>query len=142
MRALEQAVQDAVAALVVSAAERAIETIMERWQQVPGASAVAERHALDRIPADFALRARTAVSDWQAWITELLSSDGVAKRSVARFFTYDVEAFGLVLIVGLLGFGDLRPRRSRASAAERRTQPVAAGLVRCGAAAPHRKPSA
>ncbi|KUP96667.1 GTPase [Thermobifida cellulosilytica] len=105
VRALEQAIQDAVEALVVSAAERAIETAMQHWRKIPGASAIAERHSLDRIPADFPYRARTAVADWQAHITELISSDGVVKRSVSRFFTYDVEAFGLVLIVGLLGFG-------------------------------------
>ncbi len=105
VRALEQAIRDAVEALVVAAAEHAIETAMERWRQIPGALALAERHAIDRLPADFAYRVRTAVADWQTRITELISSDGVAKRSVSRFFTYDVEAFGLVLTVGLLGFG-------------------------------------
>ncbi|MEY9210760.1 energy-coupling factor transporter ATP-binding protein EcfA2 [Thermobifida halotolerans] len=105
VRALEQAIRDAVEALVVSAAERAIETTMKQWRQIPGARAIAERHSVDEVPADFAYRVRTAVADWQTRITELISSDGVAKRSVSRFFTYDVEAFGLVLIVGLLGFG-------------------------------------
>lgn len=105
VHALEQAIRDAVEALVVAAAEHAIETAMQHWRQIPGALALAEHHTIDRLPADFAYRVRTAVADWQARITELISSDGVAKRSVSRFFTYDVEAFGLVLTVGLLGFG-------------------------------------
>ncbi|TDQ48771.1 GTPase [Actinorugispora endophytica] len=103
--ALEQAIRDSIEALVVSAAERAVETAMERWKEIPGATAIAERHRLDALPEDFPHRARTAVADWQRHIIGLISSDGVAKRSVSRFFTYDVEAFGLVMIVGLLGFG-------------------------------------
>lgn len=105
VRALRQAVSDAVEALVVSAAERAVETTMEHWQQIPGAPAIAERHGIDELPDDFTHRAHAVVADWQGRITELVATDGVAKRSVSRFFTYDVEAFGLVLVIGLLGFG-------------------------------------
>ncbi|GAA3746647.1 energy-coupling factor transporter ATP-binding protein EcfA2 [Spinactinospora alkalitolerans] len=105
VHALDQAVRDGVEALVVSSAERAAEEVVERWGAVPGAEALAERHELAGVPEDLPRRARTAIAAWRRTVVDLIASDGVAKRSVARFVTYDEEAFALVLIIGLLGFG-------------------------------------
>ncbi|GLU47916.1 ABC transporter [Nocardiopsis ansamitocini] len=115
VHALEQAIRDAVEALVVSSAERAIEETMERWSAVPGSQDIAQQHRLAELPEDFARRARAAIAEWQRRVMELIASDGVAKRSVARFVTYDEEAFALVLIVGLLGFGIFESERGSAS---------------------------
>ncbi|GAA3724910.1 dynamin family protein [Salinactinospora qingdaonensis] len=113
VQALEQAVCDAVAALIVSGVESAVEDALHRWSAVPGGAMLAERHGISGASEDIARRARATVAEWQQEVTRLIASDGVAKRSVARFVTYDGEAFGLVLILGLLGFptsGSAAPR--------------------------------
>ncbi|MFC7328782.1 GTPase [Marinactinospora rubrisoli] len=102
---LEKAIRDALEALIVSTAERAVEDIVEQWDEIPGARELADTHGLTTLPEELPRQARAAVTEWQRRVVRLIASDGVTKRSVARFVTYDEEAFGLVLIVGLLGFG-------------------------------------
>lgn len=103
VRALDEAVRDSLETLVLSGVERGVESVLERWADTPGASDLARRHGLTRLPEDLPRRVRATVGEWQRRVVELVASDGVAKRTVARFVTYDAEAFSLVLIVGLLG---------------------------------------
>jgi GTPase SAR1 family protein len=103
VRALDQALRDGLEAMLVSAAERAVAQLTKSWSEVEGGAELAAEHGLDRVPDDFARRARTTVGEWQRYVVSLVASDGVAKRTVAKFLDYDEEAFGLVLVVGVLG---------------------------------------
>ncbi|MGI5120923.1 GTPase [Marinactinospora thermotolerans] len=119
VQALEQAIHDGLETLVVTAAQRAGEEIMDRWAQVPGTQELVERHGLGATPVGLDRRTREAVAAWQRRVVGLIASEGVTKRSVARFVTYDEEAFALVLIVGLLGFDASEDRAGGGAAPQR-----------------------
>ncbi|QVQ55136.1 50S ribosome-binding GTPase [Spiractinospora alimapuensis] len=106
VRALDKALRDGMETMLVSSAQRAAEALTRRWAETEGGKELAVANGLDQVPDDFARRARAAVGEWQRYVVSLVASDGVTKRSVAKFLAYDEEAFGLVLIVGLLGYGN------------------------------------
>ncbi|WP_433174611.1 AAA family ATPase [Actinoallomurus sp. CA-150999] len=107
VRALKAALRSALESLIMAGAERAAEEVVKRWQDRPaGAMLLAGREeALDRASAELPRRVTRAVSAWQDHIAELIRTEGVTKRSVAKFVSYDDEALALVLMVGLFGFG-------------------------------------
>ncbi|MFW5416931.1 dynamin family protein [Nocardiopsis sp. CNT-189] len=103
IEALRGAVLDALEALVASAAERAADRVGEEWDRVPGGGVLAQAYQ-DEPPEAFSRRTREALSGWQDRVAEMLTADGATKRSVAKFVTFDKEAFTLILIVELLGY--------------------------------------
>ncbi|WP_017592412.1 GTPase [Nocardiopsis potens] len=103
IEALRGAVLDALEALVDSAAERAADRVGEEWDRVPGGGVLARAYQ-DEPPEAFSRRIREALSGWQDRVAEMLTADGATKRSVAKFVTFDKEAFTLILIVELLGY--------------------------------------
>lgn len=107
VRALKTALRSGLESLVTAAAERAAEDVVGRWRSRPaGADLLAGRtDQLGRASAELSRRATRAVSAWQDHIAELIRTEGVTKRSVAKFVSYDDEALALVLMVGLFGFG-------------------------------------
>jgi hypothetical protein len=107
VRALKAALRSALESLIMAGAERAAEEVVRRWQGRPaGAMLLAGREeALDRASTELPRRVTRAVSAWQDHIAELIRTEGVTKRSVAKFVSYDDEALALVLMVGLFGFG-------------------------------------
>ncbi len=110
VEALQEAVRGALEALVVAAAQRASDRVAESWAQVPGGARLAE--ACEGEGADgFPARVRTAVAEWQDTVASMITADGATKRSVAKFVTFDKEAFTLVLIVELLGYPRLDEAR-------------------------------
>jgi energy-coupling factor transporter ATP-binding protein EcfA2 len=107
VRALKVALRGGLESLVVAAAERAAEDVVARWRSRPAGADLLEGRAdeLGRASAELSRRATRAVSAWQEHIIELIRTEGVTKRSVAKFVNYDDEALSLVMMVGLLGFG-------------------------------------
>ncbi|MDS1271080.1 GTPase [Lipingzhangella sp. LS1_29] len=105
VRGVAEAVADSLTALLVSGAERAMDQVLAEWSKVEGGAELAAQHGLTGITEDFPERARASIAEWQQGIVDLVSGDGVAKRTAARLVTYDREAFAQVLTVGLLGFG-------------------------------------
>ncbi|MGW5878779.1 dynamin family protein [Nocardiopsis terrae] len=102
--ALERAVRDALEALVVSAEERASEQIEQRWREVPGGAALADR-ALDQPGSGtLAKQLRQEITEWQREVAEMTAANGATKRSVARFVTFDHDIVALVMIIDLLGY--------------------------------------
>jgi energy-coupling factor transporter ATP-binding protein EcfA2 len=61
--------------------------------------------ALARSSPDLATRSARAVSAWQDYVLDLVRTENVTKRSVARVASFDAESLALVLMVGLLGYG-------------------------------------
>ncbi|MGE5134095.1 MAG: GTPase [Gemmatimonadota bacterium] len=77
--------------------------------EAAAAAAAAPQQAaaqLGRASADLAPRAARAVSAWQDMIMRLVRAENVAKRSIARFVSFDDESLSTLLIVGLLGQDD------------------------------------
>ncbi len=54
---------------------------------------------------DIDRRTARMVASWQDHVTELVRTEGVTKRSVARLVSFDVESLALIFTVGLLGYG-------------------------------------
>jgi len=107
VRTLKVALRSGLESLVVAAAERAAEDVVGRWQsRKAGADLLEGRVAtLGRASSELSRRVTRAVSTWQDHIIELIRTEGVTKRSVAKFVSYDEEALSLVMMVGLFGFG-------------------------------------
>ncbi|MGH3380469.1 MAG: dynamin family protein [Actinoallomurus sp.] len=107
VRTLKVALRSGLESLVVAAAERAAEDVVGRWQsRKAGADLLEGRVAtLGRASSELSRRVTRAVSSWQDHIIELIRTEGVTKRSVAKFVSYDEEALSLVMMVGLFGFG-------------------------------------
>ncbi len=110
IEALQEAVRGGLEALVVAAAQRAADRVVESWEQVPGGARLAEAYAGDGADG-FPARVRTAVAEWQDTVASMITADGATKRSVAKLVTFDKEAFTLVLIIELLGFPRLDDAR-------------------------------
>jgi energy-coupling factor transporter ATP-binding protein EcfA2 len=107
VRALKVALRSGLESLVVAAAERAAEDVVGQWQSRQAGVDLLEGRAdtLGRASAELSRRTTRAVSAWQDHIIELIRTEGVTKRSVAKFVSYDDEALSLVMMVGLFGFG-------------------------------------
>jgi energy-coupling factor transporter ATP-binding protein EcfA2 len=105
-RALKAAVRAGLESLVSTIATRAAEDAVSRWQGDPaGAKLLVEAAELGVASPELDRHATRAISAWQEYIADLVRTEGVTKRSVAKFISFDEEALSLVLMVGLLGFG-------------------------------------
>ncbi|PRX96248.1 GTPase [Allonocardiopsis opalescens] len=120
VQALDQAIRDGLEALLVAGAERAAEGVLERWRATPGGAALAATPELERSHEGLRRRARNAVSAWQSKVLELVTAEGLTKRSVAKFVSVDPETLSLVCMVGLLGFGSGQSGEGGAGAAPQR----------------------
>jgi energy-coupling factor transporter ATP-binding protein EcfA2 len=107
VRALKVALRSGLESLVVAAAERAAEDVVTQWRSRQAGVDLLEGRddTLGRASAELSRRTTRAVSAWQDHIIELIRTEGVTKRSVAKFVSYDDEALSLVMMVGLFGFG-------------------------------------
>ncbi|RJL22837.1 AAA family ATPase [Bailinhaonella thermotolerans] len=103
-RALKAALRSAIEAVILVAGQRAAQDAVERWRaRVPS---LAETSGLGAPSEEFARRTDRAISAWQEHLLELIRTEAVTKRSVAKLVTFDEEVIALVFTVGLLGYGD------------------------------------
>ncbi len=61
--------------------------------------------ALARSADDLPARAASAVTGWQSHLLNLVQTENVTKRSIARIASFDPESLALVLTIGVLGYG-------------------------------------
>ena len=107
VRALKAALRGGLESLIVSSAEHAADQVVVRWREHPaGRQVLAGPGAgLGHASPELARRVTRAVSAWQDHVHELIRTEGVTKRSVAKVVSFDTEAVSLVLMIGLLGYG-------------------------------------
>ncbi|MER6827287.1 dynamin family protein [Streptosporangium sp. NPDC000563] len=118
--ALKSALRAGLESVVVSAAQRASEEAASRWLNRPGAQeALAASPDLGRPSDDFARRTGRAVAAWQEHIIELIRTEGVTKRAVARVISFDDESLSLILTIGLLGYGSSDERNGAGALPQR-----------------------
>ncbi len=91
----------------MASAEHGAEQVIARWRDHPaGRQVLAGTDAdLAHVSPELSRRVTRAVSSWQDHVQELIRTEGVTKRSVAKLVSFDTEAVSLVLMIGLLGYG-------------------------------------
>ena len=105
VRALRQAVGAALESIIVAAAQRAAEDVVTRWRnRSPVGERLAATPGLGKPSDELVRRAGEAVSAWQDHIAELVRTEGVTKRSIARVLAVDVDTLAVIFTVGLLGY--------------------------------------
>ncbi|WP_245651734.1 GTPase [Streptosporangium amethystogenes] len=120
LSALRSALRTGLESVVVSAAQRAAEEAASRWSNRPGAQEVLAAAAeLGQASDDLPRRAGRTIAAWQEHITELIRTEGVTKRSVARVISFDVESLSLILTIGLLGYGASEARNGTGALPQR-----------------------
>ncbi|MBO3750960.1 50S ribosome-binding GTPase [Streptosporangiaceae bacterium NEAU-GS5] len=118
LRALKAALRAGLESVITSSALRASEEVVARWRQRAGAGdRLAATPGLGRPSEELVRRAARAISGWQDHVSELIRTEGVTKRSVAKVVTFDVDSLSLIFMVGLLGYGttELSPSRKTGS---------------------------
>ncbi|MFC6086199.1 GTPase [Sphaerisporangium aureirubrum] len=107
LRAFKSALRAGLESVIVTAAQRAAEEVVNRWRQREGAGdRLAATPGLARPSDELVRRAGRMVGAWQEHVVAQIRSGGVAKRSVAKVVAFDEEALSLVFMVGLLGYGN------------------------------------
>ncbi|WP_433473599.1 AAA family ATPase [Spirillospora sp. CA-142024] len=107
VRALKAALRSGLESLIMSSAEHGAEQVIARWRDHPAGGQVLARTDADlgHVSPELSRRVTRAVSSWQDHVQELIRTEGVTKRSVAKLVSFDHEAVSLVLMIGLLGYG-------------------------------------
>ncbi|WP_311932374.1 dynamin family protein [Microbispora sp. H11081] len=106
VRGLKTALRTGIEALVNSAVQQAAEEVVTRWRQRAGAGdRLAATPGLGRPAEEIGRRTTKTVTAWQDHVTELIRTEGVTKRSVAKLISFDVESLSLIFMIGLLGYG-------------------------------------
>lgn len=107
VHALKTALRSALEALVLAAAEQGAEQAVQRWRSdAPGRLVLGDlADQLGRVSPELPRRITRAVSAWQDHVLQLIRTEGVVKRSLARVVSFDDEALSVVLMVGILGYG-------------------------------------
>jgi hypothetical protein len=110
VRALKGALRSSLESLILANAEHGAEAVMARWRTDPAGKDVlgqklVDADALGHTSTELSRRITRAVSSWQDHVLELIRTEGVTKRSVAKVVSFDEEALSLVLMIGLLGYG-------------------------------------
>ncbi len=104
--ALRGALRSGLESVISTAVHRASEEVVTRWRQRAGAGdRLAALPGLGRPEEDIDRHTARMVASWQDHVTELVRTEGVTKRSVARLVSFDVESLALIFTVGLLGYG-------------------------------------
>ncbi|MFI6323328.1 GTPase [Nonomuraea sp. NPDC050556] len=101
--AFKAALRVGMESVIISAAHRAAEEVAARWRQRSELGATLAT-GLDRPSEELVRRANRAVVAWQEHLTELIRTDGVAKRSVSKVISFDVDSMALIFMVGLFGY--------------------------------------
>jgi hypothetical protein len=102
--AFRAALRAGLESVIVAAANRACEEVIGRWRHRAEVGATLGE-GLDR-PSDELLRhAGRAVAAWQEHITELVRTEGVAKRSVSKLVSFDADSLSLIFMVAMFSGG-------------------------------------
>lgn len=109
------AVESGLELLILEHAEAAAERAEASWQQLAAGQGMLRRAAeghtdLGRASRDLRRRAERSVREWQAYVLDMVRSQGAGKRSTARFLAFGVNGLAVSLMIvvftysgGLLG---------------------------------------
>jgi hypothetical protein len=97
---LGEALQSGAEALVTAQARAAADDAVRRWRSVSGGPALAAAHPELAVPAEgVEERVARTVRDWQAYVLELVRTEGSDRRTTAKVLSYGVNALGVLLML-------------------------------------------
>ncbi|MCW2886039.1 MAG: hypothetical protein QOE54_6891 [Streptosporangiaceae bacterium] len=107
VRSLKGALRSGLESLILAGAEHGAESVIRRWRNNPASKGILDGQTavLGHVSPELSRRVTRAVSSWQDHVLQLIRTEGVTKRSVAKVVSFDEEALSLVLMIGLLGYG-------------------------------------
>jgi hypothetical protein len=95
-------VQSSVDAVVHAAADRAAEEAAGAWRaSPPGRPLLEGAGRLDAASARLLDETRDEVREWQGYVFDLVSEEGIAKRTSARLASLGVNGAGLAVMLGV-----------------------------------------
>ncbi|MGW6495062.1 GTPase [Nonomuraea angiospora] len=98
--AFKAAIRAGLEAVIVAAANRATEEVVQRWRHRSELGAKLGE-GLDRPSDNLVRHAGRAIASWQEHLSELVRTDGVAKRSVSKLVSFDPDALSLIFTVAM-----------------------------------------
>jgi chemotaxis protein histidine kinase CheA len=104
--AFRAALRTGLESVITAAATRASQEVSARWRhRSPAGAKLAE--GLDRPSDDLVRHASRAVAAWQEHVTDLVRTEGVAKRTVSRLVSFDADALSLIFMVAMFSGGNV-----------------------------------
>ncbi|MDA0634616.1 dynamin family protein [Nonomuraea sp. MCN248] len=104
--AFRAALRTGLESVIVAAATRAAEEVNARWRHRAEAGAALAK-GLERPSDDLVRHTGRAVAAWQEHVTELVRTEGVAKRSVSKLVSFDADALSLIFMVAMFSGGNV-----------------------------------
>jgi len=99
---LREAVEHRLEAVVRAAAERAAERAAHAWSEIPAGRALVDgAPGLTRASDELRDDAREQVRAWQAYVMDLVRTEGAAKRTTARLASLGVNGAGLTVMLAV-----------------------------------------
>ncbi|WP_261808362.1 dynamin family protein [Nonomuraea sp. C10] len=102
--AFRAALRAGLESVIVAAATRAAEEVTARWRHRAEVGA-ALADGLERPSDDLVRHAGRAVAAWQEHVTELVRTEGVAKRTVSKLVSFDADSLSLIFMVAMFSGG-------------------------------------
>ena len=97
---LGEALRSGVAELLNAQSCGASSTVLRRWRQLPGGSALAAtRPELADVPEDSAANFAQLVADWQAELLNLVRAEAYDRRTTARVLAFGLDGVGVILML-------------------------------------------
>ncbi|MEV0236175.1 dynamin family protein [Nonomuraea sp. NPDC050786] len=98
--AFKAAIRAGLESVIVAAANRASEEVAARWRHRSELGAKLSE-GLDRPSDNLVRHTGRAIASWQEHLSELVRTDGVAKRSVSKLVSFDPDALALIFTVAM-----------------------------------------
>jgi GTPase SAR1 family protein len=103
--AFKAAIRTGLESVIVAAANRATEEVAGRWRHRSELGGTLGE-GLDR-PSDNLIRLTSrAIASWQEHLSELVRTEGVAKRSVSKLVSFDPDSLSLIFTVAMFSGGN------------------------------------
>ncbi|MFI7454979.1 GTPase [Nonomuraea sp. NPDC049714] len=102
--AFRAALRAGLESVIVAAANRASEEVIGRWRHRAEVGATIGE-GMDKPSDDLLRHAGRAVAAWQEHVTELVRTEGVAKRSVSKLVSFDADSLSLIFMVAMFSGG-------------------------------------
>ncbi|MEU7860385.1 dynamin family protein [Nonomuraea sp. NPDC049141] len=102
--AFRSALRAGLESLIVAAANRAAEEVVARWRHRSELGGTIGA-GLDGPSDELVRHATRAIAAWQEHVTELVRTEGVAKRSVSKFVSFDADSLSLIFMVAMFSGG-------------------------------------
>ncbi|MEQ4720458.1 dynamin family protein [Nonomuraea sp. B19D2] len=98
--AFKAAIRAGLESVIVAAANRACEEVVARWRHRSELGATLAE-GLDRPSDNLVRHTGRAIASWQEHLSELVRTDGVAKRSVSKLVSFDPDSLALIFTVAM-----------------------------------------